>query len=470
MQRSVVHQMSVTCDCLSCFQNAIPFAFSTCILFALVHPCRNTLSMSFNLAASAAPPSPLPADTAADAPQRQAQDEAAESHCDAVQAPEAAISRVALRESALVVKLGCPSPQLCSALFRLRSAASVCASMAAQLQLPRAQFDVLSALRCSGLCVYEVGVAGEERLRAMGGGGVGLLVLRMTATGGACGRDVKRLMMSVMRHIAAVHATATPEAFFERGQRECNDGLYASAAESWECAVDLKHVHAHTLLADMLFWGRPNVPEDHKRAFELASAGAGMGCAHSKGVLGCCYAYGRGVARDRAKGLELGRESAAAGSCMGQFVVGKCCHAGWGVAQDYTEAVRSYRFAAAQGHLIAQYNLGFMFQKGQGVTQDYAEAVRLYRLAAAQGDAAAQNSLGALFYQGQGVAQDYAEAVRLYRLAAAQGDADAQFNLGGMLEDGRGVLHDISEAIQWYRVAAAQGDSDSTAALRRLGA
>jgi TPR repeat protein len=52
------------------------------------------------------------------------------------------------------------------------------------------------------------------------------------------------------------------------------------------------------LLADMLFWGSHTVPVDHKRAFALASAGAGMGCSHSMGVLGCCYAFGRGVPED----------------------------------------------------------------------------------------------------------------------------------------------------------------------------
>jgi len=356
--------------------------------------------MSFNPAASAAPcpTSPLPAVIIAHAPQLLARDEAAESHCNAVQAPKAAVARVddgiaELRASASHT-LGCLSPQFVSVVFRSRSTVLVCASMAAQLQLPRARHDVLSALGCRGLCVYEVGVAGEQRGRAMGGGGVGLLVLHMTATGGACGRDVKRMMMSVVRRVAAVHAAATPEAFFERGQREYEDGLYASAAESWGRAADLKHAQAQALLSTMLIEGRPDVPVDHQRAFELASAGAGMGCVHCTGVLGRCYVGGFGVAEDYAKAVSLGRESAAAGSCMGQFVVGRCYEKGWGVAQDYTEALRFWRLAAAQGHAYAQFNLGYMFNFGQGVAQDDAEAVRLYRLAAAQGHASAQFNLG----------------------------------------------------------------------------
>jgi len=400
--------------------------------------------MSFNHGASAAPPpsdSLLSAVNVAHAPHRftQTQDEAAESRCNAAQAPEATIARVddssaALRASFSEQTLRHLSPQLCIALFRLRSAALVCASMAAQLQLPRAQFNVLSALRCSGVCVYDVGFAEEERLRAVGGGGVGLLALCMTATGGACGRDVTQMMMSVVRHVAAVQAAATPEAFFEQGQREYDEGLYASAADSWGRAVDLKHAHAHALLSTMLVEGRLQVPVDYPRAFELASAGTGMGCVHCKGALGRCYAGGFGVAEDGAKGLELGRESAAVGSCMGQFVVGVCYDAGLGVAQDDAEAVRFWRLAAAQGYAMAHYNLGCMFDAGRGV------------------------------------AQDDAEAVRLFRLAAAQGGADAQYNLGVMLELGQGVAQDRAEATQWYRLAAAQGDANAAAALEELGA
>jgi hypothetical protein len=261
------------------------------------------------------------------------------------------------------------------------------ASMAAQLHLPRDLHDVLLPLRRKGVCLYEVGVAGEERLRAMSGGGVGLLVLRMTATGKVCGRHMKRLMMSVVRHVAAVHAAATPEG---------------------------------AQLADMLLWKLPAVLEDRKRAFKLASVGAGMRRLDSQAVLGCCYASGRGVAKNEAKGLELGKESAAAGCCMGQFVVGKCFFHGWGVAQNYDEAARLYRLAAEQGHANAQFHLGLMFGVGHGVAQDYAEAARLYRLAADQGDIISHINLHMMCNAGVGMMKDGAQADHHYRMAAAE--------------------------------------------------
>jgi hypothetical protein len=147
----------------------------------------------------------------------------------------------------------------------------------------------------------------------------------------------------------------------------------------------------------MLIYGRAGVAKDRKRAFKLATAGAKLGCAHSKGALGRCYIGGYGVAEDEARGLALGRESEAAGSCFGQYVVGLCYKLGCGgVAKDHAEAVRLYSLAAVQGNARAQFRLGVRFENGQGVAQDRAEAIRWYRLAAAQGDAAAQRQLTAL--------------------------------------------------------------------------
>ena len=275
--------------------------------------------------------------------------------------------------------------------------------------------------------VYDIDVGLKQRSSLLARAAFSeVLVLRLVGFRGAC--SVGRLLHHAKCVVSRRHflvSKGLAEGLFEEGQRLYEQERYSGAAKSWGQAALLQHGASHAFLSNMLIDGRPDVAKDLKRGFELAAAGAAMGCAHSKGALGRCFIGGYGVAEDVEKGLALGRESAAAGSCFGQFVVGKCYDVGLGVAQDYAEAVRLWRLAAAQGHAMAQYNLGWMFDKGEGVAQDYAEAVRLYRLAAAQGHAMAQYNLGYMFELGQGVAQDKAEAIRWYRLAAAQGDADA---------------------------------------------
>ena len=60
-------------------------------------------------------------------------------------------------------------------------------------------------------------------------------------------------------------------------------------------------------------------------ALELAAAGAAIGCAHNKGMLGLCLVLGAGVAQDAVKGLALGRESAASGSMWWECAALKVC-------------------------------------------------------------------------------------------------------------------------------------------------
>ena len=242
------------------------------------------------------------------------------------------------------------------------------------------------------------------------------------------GTFVNPLHDVVLASKSASHAPAisSPQAenLFQEGQRLYEQQRYSDAAKSWGQAALLKHAASHAFLSSILFEGRPDVPKDEKRAFELASTGAAMSCAHSKGALGRCLINGFGVAQDEAIGLEFARESAAAGSSFGQFVLGRY-YDGSGVAQDLAEAVRLYRLAAAQGYAAAQSNLGSMFAEGRGVAKDRAEAVRWFGLAAAQGNVGAQLNLGVMFDEGRGVARDSAEAVRWFGLAAAQGDAQA---------------------------------------------
>ncbi len=204
------------------------------------------------------------------------------------------------------------------------------------------------------------------------------------------------LLLSLGPPAAAAVAPASAEAVFQEGQQLYGEQRFSDAAERWGRAALQQHGPSHAHLSDMLIEGRAGVAQDWDRGFELASAGAALGCAHNKSALGLYYVGGFGIALDKERGLALGIESEAADSCFGQFVVGLCHYRGDGVARDYAEAVQLYRLAADQGHAYAQYRLGYMFTQGQGVAKDRAEAIRWFRLAAAQGLELAAAKLGRL--------------------------------------------------------------------------
>jgi TPR repeat protein len=211
------------------------------------------------------------------------------------------------------------------------------------------------------------------------------------------------------------------QTLFLQGKHFYEQQSFSEAAKRWGQATLLCHGASHAYLSYMLLEGRHGVSKYEELAFEVASAGVALNCAHSKGVLSRCFVNGNGVDQDVVKGLALAMESAAAGSSFGQYVLGRCYCIGRGVVKDYAEAVRWFRLAAEQGHVVAQSTLGFMYENCLGVAKDDAETVRWYRLAAEQGHVLSQCKMGVMCKLGQGVAKDDAEAARWFRMTAAQG-------------------------------------------------
>ncbi len=77
-------------------------------------------------------------------------------------------------------------------------------------------------------------------------------------------------------------------------------------------------------------------------------------------------------------------------------MLGLCFAYGNGVAKDWAQAVHWYEKAALSGQVDAQVMLGECFINGNGVTQDMAQAVHWYEKAAAAGNAGAQACLSEL--------------------------------------------------------------------------
>lgn len=289
----------------------------------------------------------------------------------------------------------------------------------------------LSQAHAQRLQLYDIDMGMTQYRRLHTGSALyDLLAYRLMRFRGAYGVRHPHLQVTCVMSRRHFLVSKDLKGLFQEGQRLCEQQRFSEAAEILGKTAILQHAASHAYLSNMLIEGRPGVHKNHILAFQLASAGAALGCAHSKGVLSRCLVNGDGVAKDVETGLQLARESAAAGSCFGQFVVALCYETGRGVSRDYAEAMLFYRLAAEQGHIIAQYYLSQMFYNGLGVAKDDAEAVRWYKLAAAQGHVNAQYNVGVMYERGRGVSQDDAEAELWFRLAAAQGHAHAQFKIG----------------------------------------
>jgi hypothetical protein len=255
---------------------------------------------------------------------------------------------------------------------------------------------------------------------------------------------------------ARANAGASAESFFQEGNRLYSQQRYFDAAQSWGHATVLNHATSHAFLSDMLFHGRPAVPKNMQRSFQLAKAGAALGCIHSKAILGHFYISGQFVARNERKGKALIIKSSQAGSRFGEYHAGICLLA----LNHLDSAVSMFRLAAEQGHAAAQVKLGEMYEDGRGCVQVFALALEQFRLAAQQGLACAHVNIGTMFEEGRGVAQDYSEAARLYRLAAEQGDLGGPVVLGIMFLNGLGGVQ-REEVVRLLTRAAAQTSDNS---------
>lgn len=174
--------------------------------------------------------------------------------------------------------------------------------------------------------------------------------------------------------------------FFIDGRRLYAQGKFSLAAQRWGQAALMQDKVSHAIVADMLIEGRPGVPKDPKKAFEIATQGKIIKCVHSIGVLGRCYLMSIGCSPNIKLGDALACYSAEIGdSCFGWHASGLTFYLGLNKSIDYIEAERCFQEAAAHDHAGSLNILGYMYQNGLGVHHDYDEALRYYEQAAKQG-------------------------------------------------------------------------------------
>ena len=204
---------------------------------------------------------------------------------------------------------------------------------------------------------------------------LGLLVVRMTRSGGLCDRrdspvvavKVRRLMRfeGALRRVAAGRGFATPEGLrvvLQEVQALRDTWQFAAAAAKYRQAAALGLFNFNAELAWLLMWGRAGLPEDKHAALRVAQEGVRLGCAHCKGVLAVSYAWGAGCPRDLERAMRLARDSAAAGSKYGRYALGRLHLNGeGGAAQADAVVVAEFRVAADEQLDAAQWGMGFLY-------------------------------------------------------------------------------------------------------------
>ena len=303
----------------------------------------------------------------------------------------------------------------------------------------------------AGVRVYDMSLTHAERLRVVGCGLKGKLVLQLShhselqLNRSAC----HKMMFCIARRIASKQMAAVRNEAAKEAEELCALGQCAAALIPLQQAIYMGHLPSLALKAWLHIDGREGIAKDQNRAFQLAEEGARLGCHHCQGVMAYCYFNGFGYRRDYALSLELARE------------------------RDYARSLELARKSSGSGlgSRYGQHTLGEFHRWGRGgLVVDYTQAIAFYRLAAAQGLDDAQFNLGVMYDNGLGVARDLVEALRWFQLAAAQGLPAALYWVADCHEKGRGVGRNTAEAIRWFKRALAAGCESATYNLTRLGA
>ncbi len=88
---------------------------------------------------------------------------------------------------------------------------------------------------------------------------------------------------------------------------------------------------------------------DYEKAFEMALPLAKQGVGESQLVVGLCFYFGNGIAKNRYEAVEWIKKAVNRGEAGACLMLGDMYRLGMGVDKDYSEAVRLLKYAVSQG-------------------------------------------------------------------------------------------------------------------------
>ena len=215
--------------------------------------------------------------------------------------------------------------------------------------------------------------------------------------------------------------------------------------------------------------------EKYSEAFRYLSEAAEMGHPSAQYLLGQCYSYGYGVAKNDIKHREWHQKAADQGHSDAQFSIALAYRYGTsGYHQNREKAIEWYTKAAEGGHSYSIKSLIdygatpayylVKYREGDDANND-SKAFKLFMESAKSGYVAALYEVGYCYYYGKGVKEDGDKATSWYLKAAEKGHCRSQHIIGTYYRNGWGGMpKDREKAIYWHRLAT-MGDDVTYAAL-----
>lgn len=254
-------------------------------------------------------------------------------------------------------------------------------------------------------------------------------------------------------------------AYYYRGYAFLAEGLYVSAAQDYERALELDPGNS-TVLAELgrLYADGAGVEKNSATAFKLFLKAARGGNEKAGLYVGYALLGGVGVTRDVPKARYWLREAANTGHVDALVQLARSYRAPFSDPPDLERAMALYQQAIDQGSVEALTALGYVYLGGETGTPDLKRATEYFRQAAQRDSPAAQTALGFLSLTNR----KYSDARHWFERAAAAQHAEAFTGLGRMYQDGLGVTANRARAIENYATGAALGDVQSQLRLATL--
>ena len=183
---------------------------------------------------------------------------------------------------------------------------------------------------------------------------------------------------------------ADEKSLLERGVTAYNEDRYDNARAIWEDGEKAGDLDCTMALGTYIYSAGRGTPASEQKAFAQYMKAARKDHAEGMSVVGSCYLYGVGVAKDTGKGLEWLKKAANAGYTTASAELGDLYADGDLIKKDVKLAAQWHLKAAQEGHPQSQLYIGKAYTTGNGINQDSTAAQEWLQKALAGGEDSAK--------------------------------------------------------------------------------